>query len=108
MSNTKGVIIGVDPHNMSATIEVVDTHEHLLGTGRFDTDNAGYAAMQRYVRQWPDRVWAIEGANGTGRPWPSDSSPRARELLMCRPSSRPGSGSSIPATTARPTPWTRI
>ena len=68
MSNTKGVIIGVDPHKMSATIEVVDTHEQLLGTGRFDTNKVGYAAMQRYVRQWPDRVWAVEGANGAGRP----------------------------------------
>ncbi len=42
MSNTKkGVIIGVDPHKMSVTIEVVDTHEQLLGTGRFDTTNTG-------------------------------------------------------------------
>ena len=24
--------------------------------------------MQRYVKQWPDRVWAVEGANGAGRP----------------------------------------
>ena len=31
MSTKKGVIIGVDPHKMSATIEVVDTHEQLLG-----------------------------------------------------------------------------
>ena len=69
MSSTKkGVIIGVDPHKMSVTIEVVDTHERLLGKGRFDTSNAGYAAMQRYVRQWPDRIWAVEGANGAGRP----------------------------------------
>jgi transposase len=69
MSSTKkGVIIGVDPHKMSVTIEVVDTHEQLLGAGRFDTTNAGYAAMQRYVRQWPDRLWAVEGANGAGRP----------------------------------------
>src|SRR5205823_6685138 len=21
-----------------------------------------------YVRQWPERMWAVEGANGTGRP----------------------------------------
>ncbi|MCI4685091.1 IS110 family transposase [Rhodoblastus acidophilus] len=69
MSNMKkGVIIGVDPHKMSVTIEVVDTHENLLGSGRFDTNQAGYAAMQRYVKQWPDRVWAVEGANGAGRP----------------------------------------
>jgi transposase len=53
---------------MSVTIEVVDTHEQLLGRGRFDTTNAGYAAMRRYVKQWPDRLWAVEGANGAGRP----------------------------------------
>ncbi len=32
------VFIGVDPHKVSATIEVVDRHEKLLGTGRFRTD----------------------------------------------------------------------
>jgi transposase len=68
MSSKKHVIIGVDPHKMSVTIEVVDTPETMLGSGRFDTTNTGYAAMQRYVRQWPERVWAVEGANGAGRP----------------------------------------
>ena len=62
------VIIGVDPHKLSATIEVVDEHEKLLGSGRFTTDQAGYTAMRRYAKTWPDRVWAVEGANGTGRP----------------------------------------
>ena len=32
------VIIGVDPHKLSATIEVVDREERLLGSGRFTTD----------------------------------------------------------------------
>ena len=40
------VIIGVDPHKLSATIEVVDRHENLLGSGRFTTDQPGYAAMR--------------------------------------------------------------
>jgi transposase len=62
------VIIGVDPHKLSATIEVVDGHEHKLGQGRFATDRAGYAAMRTYAKAWPGRVWAVEGANGTGRP----------------------------------------
>ncbi len=31
------VIIGVDPHKLSATIEVDDAHERLLGSGRFRT-----------------------------------------------------------------------
>jgi hypothetical protein len=24
--------------------------------------------LVQYARQWPDRVWAVEGANGIGRP----------------------------------------
>src|SRR4051812_44706035 len=61
-------IIGVDHHKLSATIEVVDRHERLLGSGRFTTDQAGYAAMRAYAKEWPERVWAVEGANGAGRP----------------------------------------
>src|SRR3954454_17103114 len=64
----KRVVIGVDPHKLSATIEVVDEHEQLLGSGRFATDRAGFAAMRIYVGSWPERVWAIEGSNGAGRP----------------------------------------
>ena len=62
------VIIGVDPHKLSATIEVVDRHERLLGSGRFSTDQAGYNAMRTYAKTGPERVWAIEGSNGAGRP----------------------------------------
>jgi len=62
------VFIGVDPHKLSVTIEVVDDHESVLGTDRFATDKAGYAAMHRCVAAWPERVWAVEGSNGAGRP----------------------------------------
>jgi transposase len=62
------VFIGVDPHKLSATIEVVDDREKVLATGRFGTDKAGYAAMRRHVAAWADRVWAVEGSNGAGRP----------------------------------------
>jgi transposase len=62
------VFIGVDPHKLSATIEVVDDGESVLATGRFGTDKAGYAAMRKTVSRWPDRVWAVEGSNGAGRP----------------------------------------
>jgi transposase len=62
------VIIGVDPHKLSVTIEVVDRQERLLGSGGFATDRAGYQAMCMHVRAWPNRVWAVEGANGAGRP----------------------------------------
>src|SRR5690606_7659741 len=62
------VVIGVDPHKLSATIEVVDEKERRLGQGRFTTDNTGYAAMLKYAKAWPAREWAADGANGVGRP----------------------------------------
>jgi transposase len=62
------VFIGVDPHKLSATIEVVDAREAVLAVGRFDTNKAGYAAMRKHVAAWPDRVWAVEGSGGAGRP----------------------------------------
>jgi transposase len=61
------VFIGVDPHKVSATIEVVDGRETVLATGRFGTDKAGYAAMRKQVAAWPERTWAVEGSNGAGR-----------------------------------------
>ena len=61
------VIIGVDPHKLSATIEVVDRRERILGSGRFTTDKAGYRAMLDYVSDWVDPVWAVEGSKGAGR-----------------------------------------
>ena len=61
------VVIGMDPHKRSVTIEVMAADEAVLGGGRFGTDTAGFKSMLEYVTQWPDRVWAIEGCNGIGR-----------------------------------------
>ena len=62
------IVIGVDPHKLSAAIEVVDHRERVLVAGRFATDKAGYAAMRKHVASWPERTWAVEGSNGAGRP----------------------------------------
>ena len=40
------VFIGVDPHKLSATIEVIDGHDRVVAKGWFSTDKAGYAAMR--------------------------------------------------------------
>ena len=61
------VVIGMDPHKRSVTIEVMGADEHVLGGGRFATDAPGYRSMRDSVRAWPHRVWAIEGCNGIGR-----------------------------------------
>jgi hypothetical protein len=46
------VIIGMDPHKRSATIEIIDHHERVLRTGRFGTDQQDY--------QW---LWVTWGAS---------------------------------------------
>ena len=61
------VIIGMDPHKRSATIEIINQREKVLAQGRFGTDRDGYAAMLKLGRQYKDRVWAVEGGNGIGR-----------------------------------------
>ena len=67
MAITQRVVIGMDPHKRSVTIEVMTADEQVLGGRRFGTDVDGFKAMTEYVKQWPDRVWAIEGCNGIGR-----------------------------------------
>jgi len=61
------VIVGMDPHKNSATIEIMAGDEAVVGGGRYGTDAAGYGAMLAGVRRWPDRIWAIEGCRGIGR-----------------------------------------
>ena len=60
------VVIGMDPHKRSATIEVMSVDEQILGRGRFETDVAGYRAMVRFAKRWPSRTWAVEGCQGIG------------------------------------------
>ena len=50
------------------TIEARDNREILRATGQFATDARSYRQLLEVARQWPERVWAVEGANGIGRP----------------------------------------
>ena len=88
------VIIGMNPHKRSATIEVMTADESVAGGGRYGTDAAGLAAMLAAVRQWPDRVRAVEGSRGVGRHveagWPV---PVSRSWTR-RPCGLPGPGCS--------------
>ena len=61
------VIIGMDPHKRSATIEVINEVGDVLMTGKIGTDQVGYAEMPAAGRRFSDRVWAVEGCNGVGR-----------------------------------------
>ena len=99
------VIIGVDPHKLSATIEVVDAAR---AATRIRSLHHRSGRLRRDAASTPRR-----GRIGSGRSreptvsvvhWRSGSSRPASTSSTCRPSSPPGSGSSTPATTARPMP----
>jgi transposase len=46
VSPSERVVIGMDPHKRSATIEVMAGDETILGGGRFGTDRDGYAWLR--------------------------------------------------------------
>ena len=61
------VLIGVDPHKATNTVAVLDEHGELLERAEFRTDRRGLQASEWWARRFPERRWAIEGANGLGR-----------------------------------------
>lgn len=67
MGKTSRVVIGMDPHKRSATIQAMAEDETVLGKGRYGTDRAGFEAMLADAARWPDRVWAVEGCEGIGK-----------------------------------------
>ena len=48
-STAPRVVIGMDPHKRSVTIEVMAADETVHGGGRFGTDRAGYQALLHYA-----------------------------------------------------------
>lgn len=60
------VMIGVDPHKLSNTIVVIDGAEKVLEQHRFDNVGAGYQQLKAAARRYPQRTWAVEGAQGVG------------------------------------------
>ena len=67
MATQRRVVIGMDPHKRSVTVEVMEADEAIVGHGRFGTDVAGFTQLVDYAKGWPERIWAIEGCEGIGR-----------------------------------------
>jgi transposase len=62
------VLIGVDPHKATNAVAVLDEHGKLLECAQFRTDRrGGLQALERWAKRFPERRWAIEGANALGR-----------------------------------------
>ena len=99
------VFIGVDPHKLSATIEVVDDRETVLATGPV-RHGQGRVRGDAQARRRPTRIGCgrSRAATAPAARWRSGCWPTGSTWWTCRRSCRPGRGCSTPGTTARPTP----
>ena len=105
MASDQRVVIGMDPHKRSGTIEVMTADEGVLGSRRFGTDGTGFKAMTEYVKQWPDRVWAIEECNGIGRYVAMRLLAEDQDVVDVPPKLSARTRVSRPARAARPNMW---
>jgi len=67
MQDASPVVLGMDPHKRTVTIEVMTSDETVLDSHRFTTDVPGFEAMLAFAARWPERVWAFEGCEGSGK-----------------------------------------
>ena len=61
------VMIGIDPHKRSHTAVAIGSTDEVLGQLRVAADRRQIDRLLVFARPWPDRVWAVENANGLGR-----------------------------------------
>ena len=61
------VMIGIDPHKRSHTAVAIDGTSEVLGQLRVTADRRQLDRLLAFATRWPDRVWAVENANGLGR-----------------------------------------
>lgn len=60
------VMIGVDPHKASHTAVAISAVEEPLGELRVRACAAQAERLLAWATAWPERAWAVEGANGLG------------------------------------------
>src|SRR5215471_2959044 len=60
------VMIGVDPHKASHTAVAISAAEEPLGQLRVRASAAQAERLLAWAAAWPQRSWAVEGANGAG------------------------------------------
>jgi len=80
------VVIGVDPHKRLNAVCVADSRGQVVASDQFDNSAAGFRELKKFWRQWPQRSWAVEGANGIGRPLAQRLLASGERVLDVRPS----------------------
>ena len=60
------VMIGVDPHKASHTAVVISSAEEVLGEVQVRACTQQAQRLLVWAAAWPERIWAVEGADGIG------------------------------------------
>jgi transposase len=60
------VMIGVDPHKGSHTAVAIGAAEEPLGELRVRSSASQAERLVSWAADWPERIWAVEGARGLG------------------------------------------
>ena len=60
------VLIGVDPHKAVHSVAAVGERGDLLEQASFDAGRSGLRSLVCWAKRFPERRWAVEGANGMG------------------------------------------
>ena len=61
------ITIGIDPHKSSLTAVAVDSTGQSVATMRIAVTATTVRQLQEWAARWPQRRWAVEGAEGLGR-----------------------------------------
>ena len=60
-------VIGVDPHKGSHTAVAITSEEAVVASVRVQASRRQVDRLLAFAAPWPERVWAVEGAQGVGR-----------------------------------------
>jgi transposase len=84
------ITIGIDPHKASLTAVAVDPSGRPLGQRRLLVNAGTLNQLMAWAAGWPARRFAVEGANGLGRPIAQQLAAAGEQVLDVPPPWRPG------------------
>jgi hypothetical protein len=79
-------VIGVDPHKGSHTAVAISGDEKVIKSVRVESSRRQVDRLLSVASEWPERVWAVEGAAGVGRLLAQQLVARGERVLDVPPS----------------------
>jgi transposase len=79
-------VIGIDPHKGSHTAVAIGVDETVIASVRVEASRRQVDRLLSFAADWPERVWAVEGAAGVGRMLAQQLVARGERVLDVPPS----------------------